>query len=266
MSGSCCGRSPPGGRHALLTPRDLLAAGRVLGRSCRLTWLLWKRGNASSDSFPKHWPSCASRIHRAAGSSGTSATFRHLQTGSKPQNERSMKEQSDLSRGLLLEPSVATHEVQGVYLRSTGRSSWQLFRGFPGSLLANPGRLMVFYYTHFDGVTFHRSVIKFEKASSHKGTTNKLWLVTLRTQFALGVWMGQWKQSIKFDRRVSKKSLLQTENGKESSLWDKQTIGRVLTNMRPASRMRPSVTRIAAVIQFNTRNIICQQNIIWQLY
>jgi hypothetical protein len=83
VSGSCCGNSPPGGRHALLTPRDLLAAGRVLGRSCRLTWLLWKRGNASADSFPKHWPSCASRIHRPVGSSGTSGTFQCLQTKSK---------------------------------------------------------------------------------------------------------------------------------------------------------------------------------------
>jgi len=30
--------------------------------------------------------------------------------------------------------------------------------------------------------------------------------------------------------------------------------------------LRPSVTRIASVIQFNKRNVVVLQNIVWQLY
>jgi hypothetical protein len=85
-----------------------------------------------------------------------------------------MKEQRDISRDLLLEPSVGTREVQGSVFGSQAAHLDSFFRGFSGSLLANAGRLMIFYYDHFDGVTFRRSVIKFEEASSNKGTTSKL--------------------------------------------------------------------------------------------
>ena len=61
-----------------------------------------------------------------------------------------------------------------------------------------------FYYTYFDRVTFRRSVKKFEKASSNKGTTNNYdwynscWICAYECEW------GKWKISLRFDRKASK--------------------------------------------------------------
>ena len=78
----------------------------------------------------------------------------------------------------------------------------------------------------------------------------------------------KWKISIGFNRKASEEQSV-ANTKRQGVLLVRQTDSIAyagLTNMWPASRMRPSVTRISAVTLCNKRNIIIQQNIMWQLY